>query len=330
VANPRPVPSLFAVFYAVVALLKTEKLIKAGIILFLGSGLIFSIICILGMIRSNVKYLDELFKISVLIPKVNFKLPGAEIGFHPNAVGAILILIIPLYFILFFSYSRRKRRNSLGKRKNNLIFITGLIGLITITIVLILTQSRGSWIGLILSSFLLLIPGKRKKWGVILIVISIAAYLLLLGFDKIPLGAKEARGKITSRMELWNLAVDTIGEHPVFGVGMNRVRQLPEVGYKTAHVHNHLLHTGAELGIPGLLGYLAILAGAGFMCYEVWRKAKVGWMRTAVLGLACGQLAHLIFGMADSIPLGAKPGFIFWYSLALIAAMYNYMIRERG
>ncbi|TET70287.1 MAG: hypothetical protein E3J56_08305 [Candidatus Aminicenantes bacterium] len=51
-------------------------------------------------------------------------------------------------------------------------------------------------------------------------------------------------------------------------------------------------------------------------------------MITAALGLGCGQMAHFIFGMADSIPLGAKVGIFFWFSLGLIAAMYNYMLKN--
>jgi hypothetical protein len=68
------------------------------------------------------------------------------------------------------------------------------------------------------------------------------------------------------------------------------------------------------------------------MWLEVWRKGTVGWMRVAAQGLAAGQLAHFIFGLVDSIPLGAKPGTFFWFSLALIAAMYNHvrMRREEG
>ena len=76
------------------------------------------------------------------------------------------------------------------------------------------------------------------------------------------------------------------------------------------------------------MAYLAILIGAGFMCFDIWRKSNIGWMRMTALGLGCGQLAHLIFGMADSIPLGAKVGIFFWFSLALITAMYNYMLKR--
>ncbi len=318
-----------AFFYSLIALLKTEKLIRAGIVLFLGGGLVLSFIGILGMIRSNVKYLDELYKISTLIPKINFNLPGAEKGFHWNAIGGTLILIIPLYIILIFLYLRRKKQNYLIY-KNSLFLIFLFLGLLVTSAVLLLTQSRGSWIGLLLSCLILLIPRRRgKKWGLILMFLFIVVYLMFLGFNKFPLSVKEMQSKIDSRTQLWNFAIKTIEINPVFGIGMNQVRKDPLVGYYQAHVHNHLLNTAAELGIPGLIAYLSILIGTGFMCYETWRKSDVSWIRVTALGLGCGQLAYLIFGLADSISLGAKVGIFFWFSLALITAIYNYFINSK-
>ena len=317
-----------AFFYSITALLKTKKLIRAGIILFLGGGLALSVIGTLGMLRLSTKYLDKLFKLATLIPKVNFNLPGAEKGFHHNALGGTLILIIPLYLILIFSYFRRKKQNYLIY-KNRLFYIFLFSGLSIIISVLILTQSRSSWVGLLLTCLILLstIP-KGKKLGIILIFLFIAGYLLLLGFDKIPLGAKEAKRSMTLRMELWSVAIETINEYPAFGIGMNQIRQLPSVGYERSHVHNHLLHTAAEIGIPGLVAYLAILIGAGFMCFKIWRESNTGWMRMTVLGLGYGQLAHFIIGSVDSIPLGAKVGIYFWFSLGLITAIYNLTIKK--
>jgi putative inorganic carbon (HCO3(-)) transporter len=326
---PKIAGALFGIafFYSATALLKAEKLILVGIISFLVGGFMLSIIGILGMIRSNEKYLDKLFKILMLIPKVNFNLPGAEEGFHFNAVGGTLIIIIPLYLALIFLLFKHMKREHLSYKNTLSLILLLLSSFITIGM-LILTQSRGSWIGLLSCLILLISVQKEKKWGVLLIFLFIVIFLVFLGFNKIQLSTKQAKGSIVGRMYMWNLAIETISEHPVFGIGMNYIRKNPQVGYVLAHVHNHLLHTAAELGIPGLIAYLAILIGAGFMCFEIWRKSKVVWMRMSALGLGCGQLAHFIFGMADSIPLGAKVGIFFWFSLALIAAMYNYMLKS--
>jgi hypothetical protein len=67
----------------------------------------------------------------------------------------------------------------------------------------------------------------------------------------------------------------------------------------------------------------------GIMLVQIWKNSPVGWMKIVVLGLGWGQFAHIMFGMADSIPLGAKTGVFFWLSLALITVIYNFM-REQS
>ena len=166
-----------------------------------------------------------------------------------------------------------------------------------------------------------------KKLSLILVFL-LGTAILLLNFDKAISIFDVNKQKLLGREYKWIVGINTVSQNPFFGIGMNRLRQLPTMGYTTAHAHNHFIHTGAELGIPGLIAYLAILIGAGYMCFEIWRKSKIGWMRIATLGLGCGQLAHFIFGMSDSIPLGAKVGIFFWFSLGLISAIYNYMMKK--
>jgi len=315
-------------FYSAINLLITKKLIRVGIVLFLLGGLILSIISILGMTRYNLEYRNDLYKIYKLIPKINFNLPGAEEGFNPNAIGGTLIIVIPLFIISTVSHLQRKKQNNLlNNNKAFLIFL--LIGLLIISIVLWLTHSRGSLVGLLLSIWLILMQtSKGKKWGLILILVIIAGYLMSVGLNNIPVVVKDVKDKFDLRFKTWNLAIEKISSAPFLGIGMNQLRKHPLLHYERAHAHNHLLHTATELGIPGLVAYLALLICAGFMCFDIWRKSNIGWMRMTALGLGCGQLAHFIFGMADSIPLGAKVGIFFWFSLALIAAMYNYMLKK--
>jgi putative inorganic carbon (HCO3(-)) transporter len=309
-------------FYSLVAILKSESLLKIGIVIFLFSGTAISVVGVLDMNKSS-KYLDLIYKVSSLIPNLNFALPGAEKGINPNPIGGTIVLVIPLFFILIFSCMRkRKLEYSLFDHKFFLIYL--YVGTIITCSVLVLTLSRGSWIGLVLSVNLFLFRGIRgRKIGLLIMVCFVLAYFVLLGPIKIEKGIDQASGSVSKRIELWTLAAKKIGEKPLTGMGMNYFRQIPEVGYTMAHAHNHLIHTATELGIPGLVAYLAILIGAGYMCASVWMKTKAGWMKMTVLGLGAGQLAHFIFGIGDSIPLGAKAGIIFWMSLALITAIFN-------
>ncbi len=307
-------------FYSLVGLLKTKELIKKAIVIFMVGSVIFVVVGFLGMqstegLRS--KQIDSLVNLREMLPYVEFTLPNIEERFNPNEVGGILVLMLPMFiaFLIWF-------------RKNKLIIFILTAGLILELFVLLLTLSRGSWIAILASSLFLLYPfvENKKRFSIISscsLVFFIIFYIILIGPEDIQPSGKEIGGKVMGRQQAWSVGIKTIGEHPLTGAGINRTRLEPGIGFKRAHVHNHLIHTAAELGIPALMAYLAILIGAGYMCSAVWKKAKRDWMQMAILGLGCGQLAHLIFGIGDSVALGARPGIVFWVSLALISSIYN-------
>jgi putative inorganic carbon (HCO3(-)) transporter len=117
---------------------------------------------------------------------------------------------------------------------------------------------------------------------------------------------------------------------PLTGMGMNVFRkavyliypmfQLP-ASYDVAHAHNELLQAALDLGIPGLIGFLAIYIGAVGMLARTMQAG--GTMRLLALGLLGGLLAHFIFGMTDAVALGAKPGFLFWWLLGMVYGLYE-------
>jgi len=324
-----------ALFYSLVAFFSTDKFIKWGIIAFLGTGFFLSVVCILGIEWDmsdlhSIKIIPQIVKkiiiqIIQIVPKIKWNLPGAEEGFNPNAIGGVLVLIFPLSLVLLFSYSKKNRVNFLSVSKQILIIFI-LLSFLAMVGVLFATLSIGTWLGLVLSLWILLLPWKWKKWSLVLALVIII-FIPIINYDTFKSTKGSIKNDLRNREPLWALGTRTISEHPLFGIGLNHIRLIPFVG-KRAHVHNHLLHIGAELGIPGLISYLAILIGTGFMCCEVWRNSNDGWKRLTIVGLACGQLAHFFFGMGDSIPLGAKPGIVFWFSLALIAAMYSFNIKD--
>lgn len=315
-----------AFFYSIVSLIKSEKLIKQGIIFFISAGFLLSLISILDMRWSAEIYLDEIvLKIEKIMPKMKWNLPGAEEGINSTALGGILILIVPLSLVIFVSYLKRKKELYLIPNRLFSLILFFII-LFVLSCVLFLSLSIGSWVALLLSIWILLLPSKWKKMSLLIILLS-AVFISSLYFDKTRLIIDTIEKDIAARKLYWINGVNTLIERPFFGIGMNRIRQISYLGRKGTHAHNQLLHTAAELGISGLIAYLGILIGTGYMCLEVWRKSNIGWMRITVLGLGCGLLAHLIFGMGDSIPLGAKPGIFFWFSLGLIAAIYNYTVK---
>ena len=144
--------------------------------------------------------------------------------------------------------------------------------------------------------------------------------------DQFQLTTKQAEGTFLFRVQMWDQALPRIYAHPFWGIGLNEFRYLPEIKYNVSHAHNKFFHVAVELGIPALIAYLALLLLTGSMIVKTWQNKNngAGWLKIVILGLGCGQLAHVIFELADVIPFGAKVGTFPWISLALITAIYNY------
>jgi putative inorganic carbon (HCO3(-)) transporter len=90
-----------------------------------------------------------------------------------------------------------------------------------------------------------------------------------------------------------------------------------------AHAHNQLLQTGLDLGLPGLVAYLALWWISAVLLWRSWRGAPDTAHRALVVGVAGALVASWIFGLLDAISLGAKPGFMWWLLLALLVALHD-------
>jgi putative inorganic carbon (HCO3(-)) transporter len=327
-----------ALFYAVIALLESGKLIQWATALFMAGGFFFSLVGLLGMPTFKVKYLHILMKIKDKLPRIDFGLPGAELGFAPTVVGGILLLIIPLFFVMAIHTWKHKKETT----GNKIFLVLLIIGLLVTGSVLLLTQARGAWAGLFISTviigllFLLTLMKKKKIYAAVLIGIMAVGIIAGIGIysithaDQLRPGLKQAEGTLLFRIQLWDLTVPVINDNLFWGIGLNNFRLIPEVRYFLSHPHNQFLDVAVELGIPALAAFLAILLAMGFMCVQVWKNSSDSWMRIAVLGLGWGQLAHLFFCITDAIPPGAKVGILFWISLALITGIYNYNLSRQG
>jgi O-antigen ligase len=296
-------------FYSALAVLSSEKVIKTGMIFFLAAGSALAVFGVVGiMMIPEQPFAKILPGLTKAIPWHNWRLPGAESGINQNALAGSLCFVIPLALVLLFS----------GKARAARIALLGMVSFVFLAVMFIL-QALSVWLALFISLGLVGMNKKKRLW-------IAAGGVLILGFFLFSRPARTViREKFEIRYGLWSTGVAAVQRHPLLGIGMDRLRYDPVIGYESAHAHNQLIHTAAELGIPGLAAYLAILIGAGWMCLDVSKRARAAWMRDAARGLGAGQLAFLIFGMGDAIPLGGKNGVFFWVSLALIAAMYNYV-----
>ncbi|MCB8943138.1 MAG: O-antigen ligase family protein [Ardenticatenaceae bacterium] len=312
----------------------------AGLFIACGAG-----IAALSLIGTNWSFkLPGIDRIIALLPEQLLRLPGAADGFHPNEVAGTLLWVLPFCFVLAVVAVIQVRREKKARWLLTAFLLSGL-GLLMAG-VLFLTQSRGGWLGLIAAFlFLLLVSVRRQRpfllttaflclalfIGTLLYVgpATVGNWLLGLGNDVM---AATGGDELSGRLEIWSHAIYGVQDFAFTGMGLNQFRRLaPELypflsissATDIAHAHNLLLQTAVELGIFGLIAYLAVWLGAAGMLWQTWRQAPTWPQQATAVGFAASLIAYFIYGLTDVVALGSKPGFIFWFLLALIASQYR-------
>jgi O-antigen ligase len=127
----------------------------------------------------------------------------------------------------------------------------------------------------------------RGRWILGGALVSLAVVLRLLLFSK---GATNpanwlfggalgtdptfSLNSLQGRLELWSRAIYGIQDFPFTGMGMNTFRKLVHMRYPLfltspnvdiAHAHNEFLQAALDLGIPGLIAFIAIYLGGFWM-----------------------------------------------------------------
>jgi putative inorganic carbon (HCO3(-)) transporter len=339
------------VYYTVARHTRTQIGWKTSLILFSLAGAGIALAGVFGMKFFAAKIVG-LNAIIAKIPMFNFSLPGAEGGIQPNELAGALLWIIPVILLAglailsnpeWFTSQVKNKIHNFGKFIGWVIFM--VVVFVITTAALALTQSRGSYLAIILAclAILVLIPRWPLRWLVIgLLGADLIGSLFLIqhyGWQTVldqvigglPMDSSAiSMASISQRVEIWNHAVWAIQDMPLTGFGMNIFRSAIQVfyptfqstsGYMLAHAHNELLQAALDLGIPGSIGFLAIYVGAVGMLARTMQIG--GTMRLLALGLLGGLLAHFIFGITDAVALGAKPGFLFWWLLGMVYGLYE-------
>lgn len=151
--------------------------------------------------------------------------------------------------------------------KERIKYLWGL-GFLLSLLSLILTLARSSWIGLVIAVSLILFYYKPKS----LIIVPLAIIFL---FIISPREKKERALSIFSlknrsnieRIEYLRAGIKIIKDYPLFGTGPDTVEKvfqdskygLSEETKKNVHLHNNILQTAAERGIPTLIAWLAFI-----------------------------------------------------------------------
>lgn len=263
---------------------------------------------------------------------------------NPNEIGGTLLWFVPLTWALLYGFLTEPL--SFGQIKQFLLLGAVTLTAFAFTALLVITQSRSALLGFGITMIVIgwLIgpwPRRTVKAGILiglggLIIVmlwagtgeTLTVLMRLTGIGLNPTNTTtDSIFSLSGRIEIWSRAIYGIQDFPFTGMGMNSFRRVVHMLYPLAlispetdlaHAHNHLLQVALDLGLPGLIGYIAIWIVTAIMLIRKWQSGQTSqWHRILMLGLGGGLLAYFIFGITDAIALGARPGFIFWMLLAL-------------
>ena len=208
---------------------------------------------------------------------------------------------------------------------------------------LALTQSRSGWLGgaagLLALAMLAGLASRQRRLQILavalpLALIAAAGVFLALRPDVVSRFFDAAGGagseiSFSGRPEIWSRAIYAIQDFSFTGTGLGTFRRVVNLLYPLftispdtdiAHAHNMLLQVAVDVGLPGLIAYLALLELAAAVAWSAARRSS-GAVCSLGLGLFAGLIALHIYGLTDALALGSKPGLVFWMALGLIAAL---------
>lgn len=267
---------------------------------------------------------------------------------NPNMLGEYLILLIPLAVGMFVGFGE-------GIRRIQALFCLGCMGLC-----LLMTWSRGAWLGLLVAALLFLFLWHwRAVWLIFVGIASIPILPYVLPASIIERFASIGNLSDSStsyRMYIWRASCEMIRDYGWTGIGIGEgawrkvYPMYAYLGVETApHAHNLFMQIWIETGIGGLFLFVAVLfllLQSVFTLYWRLHTAREvnspATMRDAVGGSAvaqnrqdarnrsqiristaaplCGVLAVLVQGMTDYAWYNYRVYLMFWLIVGLTSA----------
>ena len=265
----------------------------------------------------------------VELAKVLTRLAGSQaIGFNPNQVAAALTLFVPFCAgLLLFGW------HAIHPRLRWLL----VVGLCVMMATLLITRSVSALVAVGIGLLSFSIWNRRLRWLVVALL-CLMPLLVWFWIQHHPafagLLAMALVRSLRPRIEIWQRALYIIRDYPATGAGLNgfalRVNTLypvlsvlPQQMLVLTHAHNELLQVAADFGVPGLVAHVALYLCFGGVCWGAYQRQRQPSLRALCIALLCANVSFHVYGLADCITLGAKPGVVLWAMLGLSVALYG-------
>lgn len=245
---------------------------------------------------------------------------------NPNVLGEYILLVLPAAIGLMWT-----RKGVLQK-----IVYAGISAVMFGA--LILTFSRGCWLGLILAAAIFITFAAGKLWGLALIALPVLPAILPESIINRFTSIGDMKDSSTSyRVYIWMGTLAMIRDFWVSGIGMGS-EAFTEIypfysfsGIVAPHSHNLFLQIIVESGVGGIAVFMLILI-------MFLKKMMTGWqyggkgnpISVMITALSAGVCGFLLQGMFDNCFYNYRVLLVFWCVIGIAAACVKVLKREEG
>lgn len=302
-----------AAYFLVINLIKNKKQLRNLLTLFVLSG---TFVCLYGIAQYifgwdiNQAWMDE-----EMFGDIKMRIYSTLE--NPNVLGEYILLVLPVAVGLMFT-----REGVLQK-----VVYSGIIAMMFLA--LILTFSRGCWIGIIFAAAIFVTFAAGKLWGLGIIALPIIPMVLPESIMNRFMSIGDMKDSSTSyRVYIWMGTLAMVKDFWVSGIGMG-AEAFKEVypfysynGIVAPHAHNLFLQILVESGIGGIVVFLGILI---FFLKRMMVNYKYGGgkgseLSTMMVALVAGICGFLLQGMFDNCFYNYRVLLVFWYVIGIAMA----------
>ncbi len=255
---------------------------------------------------------------------------------NPNLLAGYLIPAVMFSGVAVFAWARWMPK------------LLAIVALLVNTMCLVLTFSRGGWLGFVAAGFALLVLLVQfwsvrfttfwQRWAMPLLIGGSAAFLVMAVAALEPLrdrvmsifaGREDSSNNF--RINVWIAVIDMIKDRPFLGIGpgndaFNKVYPLyQQPRYTALSAYSVILEIAVEAGLIGLAIFfwlLTVTFGQGWRQLQHLRdrQSPHAYWLIAALATMVGMLVH---GLVDTIWYRPQVSILWWLMLALVASYYT-------
>ncbi|HEX8853160.1 MAG TPA: O-antigen ligase family protein, partial [Pyrinomonadaceae bacterium] len=289
-----------SMFVVMVNVVRTERRLKMLLLLVLAASLMVSAAAINDYRAGN---------LTVSGTRVG-GIVGGMFG-NPNDLALHLSMMIPIAFGLMLS-----TRGALKK----LVYVGGAL---LMGAALVVTFSRGGFLGMSAASFVLAWKlGRRNRIAVVAATLVVVALFLVLAPGEYAgrlatiVGQADATGSSGARQALLIRSIETTVKNPLLGVGMGNFHT---VSLHEQVSHNAYTQVGAEMGVAAMLIYTLFVLSPFRRLRRIERETVAAHKGSRDYYLAVGFQASVVGYMVSSF-FGSVA--YLWYIYYLVGYAY--------